>query len=176
MLLKVSNSEQWWRYDEARLETDTAEITAHFPDLEPFSEGGAGAGWSGRLPLWPFERPAPLCFPNQAKGLGLLLAFLPAYPMAMPRILPLDPEPEFIERTQHRWHVNGDGSLCLLQAQRAWTGWETVTDLLLKAAGWRLEYELVRNGVYSEMSMSGIATDSSRDDAIAAFFGASGEN
>ncbi|MGJ9372560.1 hypothetical protein [Nesterenkonia sp. CF4.4] len=173
MPLKVPVSAKWWLYDENRLEADVAEITTHFPDLEPFSEEGPGGGWFGRLPLWPFHRPAPVDFSDDTAGLGIVLAFPPSYPMAMPRILPIDPEPEFMERTQHRWHVNGDGSLCLLQAQRAWTGRETVTDLLLKAAGWRLEYQLVREGVYPGMSATGIVTDTSRDGAIAAYFGAS---
>lgn len=146
---------------------DVTEINASFPHLKPLSTDGPGAGWVGRLPLWPFERAEPLDFPESVTGLGILLLIPPSYPMAMPRVMPIDPEPKFVERTQHRWHVNGDGSLCMLQEQRNWTGREKITDLLLKAAGWRLEYELVRAGIYDAMSLNGIVTDSSRDEAIA---------
>jgi len=134
-------------------------------------DGGAGLGWQGVLPVWPFARPAPAQFRPDVRGLSLQLAFLESYPMSMPRVIPLQPEPQFIERTQHRWHVNGDGSLCLVQEQRTWTGRESIRDLLLKAAGWRLEYDLVRVGVYPSMSESGIVTDDSRDEAIVAYFG-----
>jgi hypothetical protein len=167
----VPDDYQWWRYDEARLEADTAEINASFPELAPLSQ--KGAGWAGRLPLWPFERPAPLNFAENVNGLEILLLIPPSYPMAMPRVLPVEPEPEFSERTQHRWHVNGDGSLCMLQEQRTWTGRENITDLLLKAAGWRLEYELVRADLFPAMSLAGIVTDPSRDSAIAAHYGSS---
>jgi len=169
---RVPDSEAWWRYDLARLEADTAEITATFPDLQPLQDGGAGAGWIGALPLWPFERAAPAVFPSEVVGLTVAVLMLPSYPMTMPRVIPLDPEPEFVERTQHRWHVNGDGSLCMLQEQRNWTGREAICELLLKAAGWRLEYELVRAGTYPAMSLAGIVTDNSRDAAIAAHYGA----
>lgn len=168
----MTSEHPWWRYDPARLQSDTAVIEREFPDLAPV-DGGAGLGWEGVLPLWPFARPAPAQFRSGVAGLGLKLVFLESYPMSMPQVFPLGPEPEFLERTQHRWHVNGDGSLCLVQEQRAWTGRESIRDLLLKAAGWRLEYDLVRVGVYPSMSENGIVTDDRRDEAIAAYFGAS---
>ena len=166
------DSEPWWSRDQARLERDAAEIRASFPNLEPLSEAEAGRGWAGRLPLWPFDRAAPVAFPENVLGLEIVLLFPQSYPMAMPQVIPVDPEPEFVERTQHRWHVNGDGSLCMLQEQRNWTGREKVTELLLKAAGWRLEYELVRAGTFPAMSLIGIVTDPSRDSAIAHHYGA----
>jgi hypothetical protein len=163
----VPVSEPWWRHDPARLEADVAEIEALFPDLDPLPELGAGAGWVGRLPIWPFDRVAPLVFPDNVVGLGIVLLIPPSYPMALPQVMPVDPKPEFMERTQHRWHVNGDGSLCMVQEQRNWTGREKITDLLKKAAGWRLEYDLVRAGVFPAMSLAGIVTDPSRDESIA---------
>ncbi|MCK2032202.1 hypothetical protein [Microbacterium sp. KSW4-4] len=161
----------WRRYDNARLISDSREITTVFPGLSP-AAGGAGIGWHGRLPIWPFARAAPCQFESGVRGLDLLMLFPQSYPMTMPHLHPLDPEPEFHERTQHRWHVNGDGSLCLIQEQRTWTGRGSVVDLLLKAAAWRLEYGLVRAGVFEYMSENGIVSDSSRDTEIAALFGA----
>lgn len=160
----------WWRFDEARLDADTNAITSAFPDLVPAADG-AGLGWSGRLPLWPFDRPAPCEFAPDAKGLELLLIFPESYPMSMPSIHPVDPQPRFDERTQHRWHLNGDGSLCFIQDQRTWSGRESVIDLLLKAASWRLEYDLVRSEVVASMSENGIVSDGRRDLEIARVFG-----
>lgn len=170
MRLRVPADTAWWRYDGDRLHSDTDEITRAFPDLRP-AAGGAGVGWYGRLPLWPFSRPAPCQFETNLTGLELLLHFPESYPMSMPNIHPLDPEPDFNERTQHRWHVNGDGSLCMVQERRSWTGRESVIDLFLKAAGWRLEYGLVRAGIFESMSEYGIVSDDSRDSEISEFYG-----
>lgn len=91
--------------------------------------------------------------------------------MTIPDLYPINPMPELVERTQHRWHVNGDGSLCLIQEQRRWTGREPVVDLLVKAAGWRLEYGLVQAGVVGEMTENGIASSAERDLQIGEFYG-----
>ena len=40
--------------------------------------------------------------------------------MVAPDLYPLDPDVPIERRTQHRWHVNGDGSLCLMQAADDW--------------------------------------------------------
>ncbi len=90
-----------------------------------------------------------------------------AYPMVPPAIYPLDPAPEPIEYTQARFHVMGDGSLCLLQDAAAWTGRDSIVDLLLKAAGWRVEYALLRADVIEAMTVNGIVTDASQDHLIA---------
>ncbi|WP_233226336.1 hypothetical protein [Amycolatopsis sp. CA-126428] len=89
-----------------------------------------------------------------------------AYPMVPPAIYPLDPVPEPVEYTQARFHVMGDGSLCLLQDAATWTGRDSITDLLLKAAGWRIEYTLLKAGVIEAMTINGIVTDASHDHLI----------
>ncbi len=62
-----------------------------------------------------------------------------------------------------QWHVMGDGSLCLLQEVLEWTGRETIDQLVIKAAGWFLEFLLLREGVIDAMTEAGIATDNSID-------------
>jgi len=52
-------------------------------------------------------------------------------PAAPPRILPQDPDPEIAERTQHRWHVNGDGTLCVFQDEALWNTRATLSDVLV---------------------------------------------
>ncbi|MFE9748222.1 hypothetical protein ACFYOT_25230 [Saccharothrix saharensis] len=95
------------------------------------------------------------------------LRYLESYPMVPPLIYPLDPEPGLMLRTDHRWHLSGDGSLCQLISASQWTGRESVVDLLLKAAGWRIEYALLRAKVLKTMSENGIVDDPVHDDLIA---------
>ncbi|GGV54794.1 hypothetical protein GCM10010245_86740 [Streptomyces spectabilis] len=119
----------WWECEPRRLRRDTEEIPARFPRLV-FTDEGAG-GWEGMLPHWPFDRPEPAHLTDWIgeHGLRLRLEYGHAYPMVAPRIFPLDPLPEPWEWTQHRWHVNGDASLCLLHDD-IWTGRESAVDLL----------------------------------------------
>lgn len=154
----------WWESEPRRWERDRDAITGRFPGLA-WRPDGAGS-WEGTLPLWPFERPEPAAvaaWTGGGRGLNLQLAYFQAYPMMPPLIYPLDPEPLRVEWTQHRWHVNGDGSLCLLRTFSAWTGREAVTDLLLKAAGWRIEYALLKGGAIEEMTENGIVDDDRHD-------------
>jgi hypothetical protein len=164
----------WWQCEPRRLARDRAEVAEHFGDLKWL---GAGAGgWRGRLPRWPFARPAPVGLVDLIGESGLLVGveYGHAYPMVPPLIHPLDPEPDVMERTDHRWHVSGDGSLCLLQDDAAWTGRGSVVDLLLKAAGWRVEYALMKAGVIEAMTERGIVEDDQYDRLIAAAVDAAG--
>jgi len=156
----------WWACEARRLRRDHDEITARFPDLV-WNDAGAGT-WEGRLPRWPFNRPEPEHLTTWIgdEGLLLRLEYSQAYPMVAPRLVPLDPLPEPFEWTQHRWHVNGDASLCLLRDD-VWTGRESVVDLLLKAAGWRIEYALMKRQTIEQMTGSGIVTDHSLDHFLA---------
>jgi hypothetical protein len=90
-----------------------------------------------------------------------------AHPMVPPQVHPVDPEPALDERTQHRWHVAPGGALCLLQTYGAWTPESSIVELLLKAAGWRVEYALMKSGVVDAMTVNGIVSDPSRDHLVA---------
>lgn len=157
----------WWECEPARLARDQEEVWADFPDLR-WVPDGAGR-WEGTLPRWPFARPEPDGLGELVGELGMpvVLCYGHAYPMVPPSIFPIDPQPDVAEWTVHRWHVMGDGSLCLLQDDVLWDPRQSVVDLLLKATGWRIEYALVKAGVVDAMSTNGIVTDSSRDDLIA---------
>lgn len=131
------------------------------PDQTTFDHGG----WHGTLPLWPFDRHAPdgLDALTDGTGLEFTLTYPAAYPMVPPTIWPLAPEPEMVERTQATWHVLPSGGLCLLQSDGAWQPEASLVDLLLKAAGWRVEYALMKAHVIEAMAVSGIVSDSSFD-------------
>jgi hypothetical protein len=161
----------WWQCEPRRFARDQAEIRDRFPDLVWRSEGAGG--WWGRLPRWPFVRQEP---PDLVKvvgeeGLEVAVCYGHAYPMVPPAIFPLDPEPGLDARTDHRWHVMGDGSLCLFQDDATWTGRDSVAELLLKAAGWRVEFELLRRGAIDAMTLNGIVQDSQFDHLFAELAG-----
>lgn len=134
------------------------------PDQTTFDHGG----WHGTLPLWPFDRHAPdgLDALTDGTGLEFTLTYPAAYPMVPPTIWPLVPEPEMVERTQATWHVLPSGGLCLLQSDGAWQPEASLVDLLLKAAGWRVEYALMKAHVIEAMAVSGIVSDSSFDHLV----------
>ncbi|EAX1138050.1 hypothetical protein AAT30_25245, partial [Salmonella enterica] len=100
-------------------------------------------------------------------GCEVVLEYPAAYPMIEPTIHPLSPVPEIYERTQATWHVLPTGALCLLQSTGAWIPEASVTELLLKAAGWRLEYALMKIGAIERMSEAGIVSDASHDYLLA---------
>ena len=156
----------WWRCEPRRLDRDLREVGEHFPELTWVPEG-AGR-WEGRIRVWPFGRPAPPGVETLTSGMGLdlELRYGHAYPAAVPAIFPHDPEPGIESRTQQRWHVLGDGSLCLLEQPAQWTGRESVVELLLKAAGWRIEYALMLRDAIPSMTINGIVVDPQHDELI----------
>lgn len=156
----------WWDRDPDRLTRDRTEITERFPSLV-WNPEGAG-GWDGVLPSWPFDRPKPPLLDALIDGVGLRVAvrYPQGYPMVPPAIWPLNPEPSVAEWTVHAWHVNGDGSLCMLESVSLWDPRESPTPLLLKAAGWRIEYALRKADVLSEMTRNGIVSDDRLDELI----------
>ncbi len=134
------------------------------PDQTTFDHGG----WHGTLPLWPFDRHAPDGLDALTGGTGLkfTLIYPAAYPMVPPTIWPLAPEPEMVERTQATWHVLPSGGLCLLQSDGAWQPEASIVELLLKAAGWRVEYALMKAHAIEAMAVSGIVSDASFDHLV----------
>ncbi|MFF0578554.1 ubiquitin-conjugating enzyme family protein [Streptosporangium saharense] len=156
----------WWDAELARFALDRDEVTARFPALT-WTSSGAG-GWEGQLPIWPLDRPEPLGLSHllDDTGLKVVIAYRQAYPMVPPRIYPIDPRPEPVECTQHRWHVNGDGSLCQFQTDTAWDPRDSICDLILKAAAWRIEYALMKAGAMKQMTLHGIVSDPALDNLI----------
>ncbi|WFE94515.1 hypothetical protein [Micromonospora sp. WMMD987] len=159
-------SVNWWEAEPHRFARDQAEVTARFPDLRWVAEDSGR--WEGRLPMWPVDRPQPpgLTELLGGRGMTVVIVYRQAYPMVAPRIYPVDPRPEPLECTQHRWHVLGDGSLCLFQTETAWTPNDSIGDLIVKAAAWRVEYALVKAGAIDGMTLNGIVSDSSHDAVI----------
>ncbi|GED08005.1 hypothetical protein [Cellulosimicrobium cellulans] len=156
------------------LERDLAAISNFAPGLTyepPKTDGGQvehHGRWIGDLPIWPFDRPEPEGLQNLVpKGVSVVMSYSAAHPVLPPRIVVLDPVPELEERTQHRWHVAPGGSLCLLQTEGDWTPETSPVELLFKAAGWRIEYALMKAGVVDSMTTNGIVSDPARDHLIA---------
>lgn len=162
-----------WNEAEPRIEErDLAAVAAFAPGLvyEPPTSAEPQAfhgGWVGRIPVWPFDRPEPAGLADLVpQGALVRVTYPAAYPMVPPRVYALDPEPTIEQRTQHIWHVAPGGSLCLLQTEADWTPQATPVDLLLKAAGWRIEYALMVAGAVGAMSVNGIVSDGCRDTLI----------
>lgn len=159
----------WLEAEPERLERERAEMEQLAPEMHWVDLNGAG-GWEGHAPVWPFERDAPPGLDAFLGGarLKLLVAYSEAYPAVQPAVFPLEPAPPLDRRLLHKWHLNGDGSICLLQSADAWTGKEAAAELVAKAAGWFVEYLLVERDLREAMSEEGIVTDSSLDHLIAA--------
>ena len=162
----------WLQLDPERLERDRAEIEAFAPNLtyaEPGIDEETGlvfhGGWGGALPLWPFDRAEPpgLQDVTEGRGLNAVIAYPASYPMIAPRVHPIDPKPEAFEISQQVWHVAPGRTLCLLQSDGDWTPESSIVDLLLKAAGWRIEYALMKAKRIERMTISGIVDDPALD-------------
>jgi hypothetical protein len=162
------NPFEWWHSEPGRLDADQQAVGREFPGLV-WSSADNGQ-WLGYLPLWPFERAAPAGLAELLDGCGLEVVVRcgQAYPAAPPRVFPVSPEPEFLARTQSRWHVNGDGSLCLFRDEAKWTTRVGLRDVLLKACGWRIEYALMKAGCIDAMTTNGIVHDPVLDPVIGA--------
>lgn len=163
----------WFAAEPQRLERDAAEVRALVPGVmyQSANSGSAAAvhgGWHGVLPTWPFDRPEPSGLSDLLSGGGLEFALLypAAYPMVPPAVYPVNPVPEIIEQTQSRWHVAPGGALCLLQSEGSWLPEASVTELLVKAAGWRVEYALMKAELLDQMTINGIVSDDSIDHLV----------
>jgi hypothetical protein len=87
--------------------------------------------------------------------------------MVPPDFWPRSPEPKIEERSQSVWHVLPSGALCLIQSLGHWQPEASLTELLLKAAGWRLEYQLMKAGRIDRMTESGIVSSGDHDELLA---------
>jgi hypothetical protein len=164
----------WQDAEPTRLQRDLNEVAEFAPHLlyqEPHpSDGGEHihGGWFGELPLWPFDRPEPEGLKELVGSNGLTVAVMysAAHPMVPPTVFPVSVEPTPQEETQAAWHVAPGGSLCLLQSDGGWHPEASITELLAKAAGWHVEYALMKRSAIQEMSVQGIVTDSSFDHLV----------
>lgn len=170
----ANNPILWIEDEPARLERDQSEVAAFAPLLqyrapEPGNDAGfRHGGWVGELPLWPFDRPQPEGLSDLIGQHGLMMAldYSAAHPMVAPVIYPINPKPSIHEQTQAAWHVAPGGSLCLFQSEGAWQPEASITELLAKAAGWRIEYALMKAEVIERMAVRGIVSDPSSDPLI----------
>jgi hypothetical protein len=156
--------QSWLDAEPDRLRQEREEMGRVAPEMEWLEDDPAG-GWEGLAPVWPFERPAPRGLDELLGRLRLRLrvVYAQGYPMVEPKVFPLDPDPPRDRRILHSWHLNGDGSLCLLQNAADWTGRDTAADLVAKASGWFIEYLLMERGLIETMTESGIHSDDSLD-------------
>jgi hypothetical protein len=154
-----AHPERWQREIEAM--SDVAPELTWCEELE----GTTGGGWVGTAPKWPFAREGPPDLDTFLDGgvFQLEIRCSAAHPAAAPAFHPIDPVPDLFVRTYQAWHVMGDGSLCLLQNTLDWTGRELAAELVIKAAGWYLEYLLLRAEKIEAMTVAGIATDDQLD-------------
>jgi hypothetical protein len=158
---------RWFEADPGRLSAELARVAEVAPDLvwTDTLDHTTGGGWRGQCPVWPFARERP---PNlddflEGRRFSIEVRCSAAHPVAAPAVIPLDPVPDIHVRTAQEWHVMGDGSLCLLQHALDWTGRETVEQLVVKAAGWYLEFLLLSEGLIERMTIKGIAEDGTLD-------------
>ncbi len=157
-------SHSWLKAEPSRAAEERQRVPEVAPELVWDGENPAG-GWTGPLPPWPFDRPQPPGLEEFLAGrrLNIRIEYLQAFPMVEPKFWPLDPVPDIVHRTDARWHVLGDGALCLFQNASDWTGRESAADLIPKAASWFLEFLLMKDDSVDEMTEEGLANDSSRD-------------
>lgn len=166
----MTNGIRWFEAEPEVLEREMAAMAAVAPDMNWDETRQAGV-WCGYSPEWPARRPRPdgLGALLNGKRLRLEVAYRQSHPAVPPILNPLDPMPAPDQRLAHIWHVNGDGTLCLLAAPWLWRSSEVAADLVLKAAGWFIEYRLMEEGLIDAMSDDGILVDASHDAAIAQY-------
>jgi hypothetical protein len=159
--------QSWLEAEPERAQRESDEMTRVAPDMAWLDDDPAG-GWEGLAPIWPFERSKPAGLDNLLEGqrLRLRVFYSQGFPMVQPLLVPLDPDPPRDRRILHSWHLNGDGSLCLLQTAYAWDGRETAADLVVKASGWFIEYLLREREAIEAMTENGISADTSLDRVI----------
>lgn len=159
--------QSWIEAEPERLAKERELMAELAPEMVWIDDAPAG-GWEGLAPAWPFERPEPdrLAQLLDGRRLRIRIRYLQAFPSVEPKLEPVDPEPPIERRVLHSWHLNGDGTICLLRTADLWTGRETAADLVVKASGWFIEYLLMERGAIERMTENGINDDDSLDETI----------
>src|SRR6476620_11502024 len=114
------------------------------PEMEWFDDPGKGlgaGGFEGLAPEWPFQRPRPAGLRKLTGGrqLRLRVEYQQGFPAQPPRLMPLDPDPGTERRMMERFHINGDGSICLILHGSEWSSDDHAAALVEKASGWFIE-------------------------------------
>lgn len=145
----------WRDAEPAALVREKAAMAERAPDMT-WHDAGAG-GWEGLAPAWPRDLSPPPGLDHLVDGrrLRLLVVYSQGFPMSPPSLWPLDPAPDIEMRARHDWHLNGNGSICLLFSAADWPGTGTAADLVEKASGWFAEYLARKAGLIETMSESG---------------------
>lgn len=163
-----------WTVDEpSRLKRERDAMTAHAPAMDWRDDlqyrMRPVVGWMGKAPVWGAERAKPAGVDQLLAGrqLDLIVLYPEGFPMVPPALIPLDPDVPIERRTQHRWHVNGDGSLCMVQRADDWQPTDSAADLVCKASGWFIEYLLLESERIDAMTECGISEDTSLDEVLA---------
>lgn len=156
----------WWQEDAVRLRSELADMFAKAPDLIWRQEGSGG--WTGHVPLWPFDRRQPRGVAALVRGrpFEVTIQCRPAHPMVVPFVWPENVQPSIGELGWTEWHLLPNGSLCLLQGNADWSPSAHGAELIQKISGWYIEYHLKLNGYIDRMTEYGIAQDDSLDSIL----------
>jgi hypothetical protein len=154
----------WLEAEPGRVEVEKEVMADRAPQMVWFEGLGRGlgrGGFEGLAPLWPMPRRRPSGLERLTGGaqLRLRVEYRQGFPAQPPRLVPLSPAPGVERRMQERFHVNGDGSICLILHPSDWSSDNHAADLVEKASGWFVEYLAVECGLIQEMSREGIFND-----------------
>ena len=166
----------WVVAEPEALKREKAEMERWAPALQwredlIWRQGRRAYGWVGLAPEWAADRPKPPGVEELIDGRALQLevVYPEAFPAAPPELFPIEPSVPLDRRTLGRWHINGDGSLCLMQRADDWQIDDTAAALVRKASGWFIEYLLLEGGAIEKMTESGIFSDTDLDPILTTF-------
>jgi hypothetical protein len=166
--------ESWVDAEPGLVDRERREMAEVAPELEwredlTWRQGQRAYGWEGLAPVWAADRPKPHGVDELLAGrrLKLQIIYPEAFPSVPPSLIPEDPDVPVERRTLSSWHVNGDGSLCLLRTAEDWQPTDTAAALVRKASGWLIEYLLMDAGEIERMTEQGIFSDTALDEILA---------
>jgi hypothetical protein len=164
----------WYEADPLLAERERARVLEIAPELVwsedlELHDRRPRSGWVGPIPTWLAERHAPTGLDKLLEGdpLKVRVIYRESFPAAPPALYPTSVDFPLKHRTEQRWHVNGDGSLCQMQNATDWKPTDSAADLIVKASGWYVEYRLMVRGLIERMTIAGIHADDSLDEVIA---------
>jgi hypothetical protein len=169
-------AQSWVDAERGIARRENAAMARWAPDLEwrddlHWRQGRRAFGWVGSAPDWAADRERPPGVEELLDGrrLKLKVVYPEAFPAVPAVLFPTDPDVPLMRRTLSTWHVNGDGSLCLMQAAGDWRLEDTAADLVRKASGWFIEYLLLEAVEIEKMTERGIFADTVLDPILGKF-------